>query len=245
MVAISGLTELTLSANTDLLVIVDGGTVTKKIQLSNLFAAGDLIAGQDDATPGNLRIFGGGAGELSGRMFLYNNADDDTNTNYWLFEGEDGTGDLTIETSGGTVAIRCDDSTGYVTLVNEANTEEYRDNTADKYLTTDAVWGAMAEVSLSDGANIAWDMSSGIDFTVTLGGNRHLDNPTNTQVGKKGRIRVVQDGSGSRTLIFGTNFEFAGGTNTAMSTANNAEDILYYDCISSSRILITSVLDIS
>ncbi len=127
----------------------------------------------------------------------------------------------------------------------EATASDYYGDVADKILTTDIAWDAMAEQSVSDAASISWDMSTGIDFTVTLAGNRTLSNATNTTVGKKGRIRVVQDGTGSRTLSFGTSYEFAGGTAVTLSTGANDEDVLYYDCISSSRIVISSILDIS
>lgn len=126
-----------------------------------------------------------------------------------------------------------------------ATVAQYRNPTADKTLKSDVVWDAMAEVTLTDGANISLDLDSGFDFTVTLGGNRTLDNPTNVTVGQRGRIRVVQDGTGSRTLSFGSNYEFAGGTAPTLTTTASAEDVLYYDCISATRILITTVLDIS
>ena len=127
-----------------------------------------------------------------------------------------------------------------------ATAAEYRGDTAGaKALTPEFVWDSMVEVGLSDSANIAVDMSTGFDFSVTLAGNRTLDNPTNTKVGQKGRFRVTQDGTGSRTLAFGSNYEFAGGTVVTLTTTANADDILYYDVISSTRIIITSVLDIS
>ena len=106
-------------------------------------------------------------------------------------------------------------------------------------------FGAMGEVTLSDGANISWDMSLGYDFVVTLEGNRTLDNPINVKVGQKGRLRVVQDGTGTRTLSFGTSYEFEGGIAPSISTTASAEDILYYDCISATRILIHFVGSIS
>lgn len=126
-----------------------------------------------------------------------------------------------------------------------ATVAQYRNPTADKTLKSNIVWDAMAEVTLTDGANISLDLDSGFDFTVTLGGNRTLDNPSNVTVGQRGRIRVVQDGTGSRTLSFGSNYEFAGGTAPTLTTTASAEDVLYYDCISATRILITTVLDIS
>ncbi|WP_336802485.1 hypothetical protein [Kaistia sp. MMO-174] len=103
---------------------------------------------------------------------------------------------------------------------------------------TDSVTGGMAEVGLTDATTVAWDMSAGVDFTVTLAGNRTLGNPTNTTVGKKGRIRVVQDATGSRTLALSSNLKTATGSTITLSTAAAAVDFLDYDCVSSSFIRI-------
>ncbi len=119
----------------------------------------------------------------------------------------------------------------------EASAAQYRDNTADRILTTNEVWSAADHVGLTDGANIAVDMSAGLNFSVTLGGNRTLDNPTNTKDGQSGIIAIMQDGTGNRTLSYGTNWEFAGGSAPALSTAANATDVLIYTVLSSSRIL--------
>lgn len=128
----------------------------------------------------------------------------------------------------------------------EATAANYRAAAADKLLVSDTVWGAMAEVALSSSSNsVAWDMSSGIDFDIdTLGENTTLANPSNVTVGKKGRIRVVQDGTGGRTMAFGSNFVFLGGTAPTLSTAASAEDYLYYDAISATKILISALLDV-
>ena len=79
-------------------------------------------------------------------------------------------------------------------------------------------------VTLTDAANIAYDMDDGNNATVTLGGNRTLDNPSNITVGQSGSIFVVQDGTGSRTLSYGSAFDFAGGTAPTLSTGANAVD---------------------
>jgi len=59
-----------------------------------------------------------------------------------------------------------------------------------------------------DGVNIATDASLGNIFTVTLAGNRTLDNPTNPSNGQKAIWRIKQDATGSRTLAFGAAFRF-------------------------------------
>ena len=83
-------------------------------------------------------------------------------------------------------------------------------------------------VTLSDGANIAYDMDDGNNATVTLGGNRTLDNPSNVTVGQSGSIFIVQDGTGSRTLSYGSAYDFAGGTAPTLSTAASAVDRIDY-----------------
>ncbi len=58
----------------------------------------------------------------------------------------------------------------------------------------------MAIDALTDASTIAVDMSVGNNFSVTLGGNRTLGNPTNLTAGQSGVIFITQDGTGSRTL---------------------------------------------
>lgn len=125
-----------------------------------------------------------------------------------------------------------------------ATAAEYRVGTATKAVSVQNAWSAMAEVALTDAGTIAWDLSTGIDFTVTLAGNRVLGNPTNVTVGKKGRLRVVQDGAGSKTLSYSANYEFAGGTAPVLSTAANAQDVLYYDVIATTRMLLSILKDV-
>lgn len=133
----------------------------------------------------------------------------------------------------------------YNNVTNADSAAAFLAGTADKVLVADSVWSAGAEVTLTDAATIAVDMSTFINATVTLGGNRTLGNPTNPKPGQTGYIRVVQDGTGGRTLSFASNYEFKGGTAPTLSTAASKQDMLFYVVISSTRILITSVLDIS
>jgi hypothetical protein len=85
-----------------------------------------------------------------------------------------------------------------------------------------------AVVALTDGATITADFALANNFSVTLGGNRTLANPTNLTVGQSGVIKVTQDGTGSRTLAYGSNWDFAGGTAPTLTTTANAVDILAY-----------------
>lgn len=87
---------------------------------------------------------------------------------------------------------------------------------------------AVEIATLTDAANISVDFGANQNFTVTLGGNRTLDNPTNIVVGQTGSIFLVQDGTGSRTLSFDTYYDFAGGTAPTVSTTANAVDRIDY-----------------
>jgi hypothetical protein len=84
----------------------------------------------------------------------------------------------------------------------------------------------VASVALSDGANIATNAALGNVFTVTLGGNRTLDNPTNLVAGGTYLWVVTQDGTGSRTLAYGANFKWPGGTAPTLTTAASSVDMI-------------------
>ena len=99
--------------------------------------------------------------------------------------------------------------------------------------------------ALSDGANIALDLSLSNNFSVTLAGNRQLDNPSNEIPGTSGVIVVTQDGGGSNTLSFDTQYEFTGGTAPTLTTTGGATDVLYYYVEAADKILISSALDFS
>lgn len=116
-----------------------------------------------------------------------------------------------------------------------ANTSNFRSATANKILNT-SVWDAAAEVTLTDAATIVVNMAIFLNATVTLGGNRTLGQPSSTKVGQSGVIRIVQDATGSRTLAYHADWEFAGGTPPVLSTAANAQDLLFYQVLAANRI---------
>lgn len=88
-------------------------------------------------------------------------------------------------------------------------------------------------VALTDGANIATDASLGNEFTVTLAGNRTLDNPTNPTNGQKNIWRFKQDATGGRTITLGSAFRL--GTDiTAVTLTADANAIDYMTAVYSS-----------
>lgn len=86
----------------------------------------------------------------------------------------------------------------------------------------------MTTQTLTDGANIAWNLDSGGFATVTLAGNRTLDNPTNMNAGGVYYAIIKQDATGSRTLAYGTAYDFPGGNAPILTTTANAVDIIAF-----------------
>ena len=90
--------------------------------------------------------------------------------------------------------------------------------------------------ALTDGATITPNFATANNFSVTLGGNRTLANPSNLTAGQSGAIAITQDGTGSRTLAFGSYWKFAGGTAPTLTTTASKVDVLVYYVESSTRV---------
>ena len=99
--------------------------------------------------------------------------------------------------------------------------------------------------ALTDGATITADFAVANNFSVTLGGNRTLANPSNQTAGQSGCIWITQDGTGSRTLAYGSQWDFTGGTAPTLSTTAAAVDCLVYAVQSSTKITATLITNLS
>jgi trimeric autotransporter adhesin len=98
--------------------------------------------------------------------------------------------------------------------------------------------------SLTDGATIAVNFNTAQNFIVQLAGNRTLENPTNCVAGQTGSIVIVQDGTGGRTLSYGTSWNFIGGTAPTLSTGVSAVDRIDYIVYTSTAVQAIASLDI-
>ena len=98
--------------------------------------------------------------------------------------------------------------------------------------------------SLTDGATIAVNFNTAQNFIVQLAGNRALGNPTNCVAGQTGSIIIVQDGTGGRTLSYGTSWDFIGGTAPTLSTGVSAVDRIDYIVYTSTAVQAIASLDI-
>ena len=99
--------------------------------------------------------------------------------------------------------------------------------------------------ALTDGATITPDFAASNNFSVTLGGNRQLANPSNITVGQSGAIVITQDGTGGRALTFDSYWDFTGGTAPNNTTTASASDVLVYYVTSSTKITAQYILNVS
>ena len=105
---------------------------------------------------------------------------------------------------------------------------------------------AVGEIdTLTSASTITPDFAASNNFKVTLGTNATLASPSNITAGQSGVIVVTQDGTGSRTLAYNSIYKFAGGTAPTLTTTASAVDVLAYYVESSTRITVTSLLNVS
>ena len=90
-------------------------------------------------------------------------------------------------------------------------------------------------MSLGAGTHIL-DLNRNANFQLTLSGNITLANPANLTAGTTGSIFVVQDGTGSRTVAYGSSWDFIGGTAPTMTTAASSVDRIDYIVLDSTNI---------
>lgn len=105
--------------------------------------------------------------------------------------------------------------------------------TGNLSVTTAGEWTATQnfnETTLTDGATVNWDLAANQVCNLTIAGNRTMAAPTNNVQGATYILRVVQDGTGGRTLTW--NAEFIWGAAGAPDLASAAADVtvlVFYD----------------
>jgi hypothetical protein len=95
-------------------------------------------------------------------------------------------------------------------------------------LTVGAVVLAATDTDTSNTGSVTLDFSANQNFVLTFTGNVTLANPSTEAVGQAGVIVCIQDGTGSRTLSLGTDYESPAGGGITLSTAANAVDVVPY-----------------
>jgi len=98
--------------------------------------------------------------------------------------------------------------------------------------------------ALSDAATITPDFNAANNFSLTIGGNRTLANPTNLAAGQSGAIVITQDSTGGRTLAYGSYWKWSGGAVPTLTTTASAVDVIVYYTNSTTSITATMINDV-
>jgi len=154
---------------------------------------------------------------------------------WYIHNADGGAGNVTIATEGSETI----NGNGTLVLSNQYDvTELVSDGTNLTSIGTPYILDPIndtGEVVLTDQATITTDASLGTAFTVTLSGNRTLGAPSNPTTGQRCIWRLLQDGTGTRTITLASG---AGGfrygtdiTGITLSTAANKADYIaaYYN----------------
>ena len=102
---------------------------------------------------------------------------------------------------------------------------------------TNAVIGK-TDTDTSNTGSVTLDFDANQNFVLTLTGNVTLANPSTEKVGQSGFIAFIQDGTGSRTVTLGTDYESAGGAGITLTSTASATDLVPYVIVAANRVLL-------
>ena len=94
------------------------------------------------------------------------------------------------------------------------------------------------DTDTSNTGSVTLDFDANQNFVLTLTGNVTLANPSTEKVGQSGFIAFIQDGTGSRTVTLGTDYESAGGSGITLTSTASATDLVPYVIVASNRVLL-------
>ena len=220
--------KLANSINTDIATGVTANTTANAaLPKAGGTMTGDLILGD------NVKLEVGSAS--GGDLQIYHDG-----SNSYISDA--GTGILVIR-SDTSFQIQAANGEAYFNAVKDAETVLYH-NDVRKFETTAngvTVTGtavATTDTDTSNTGSVTLDFAANQNFVLTLTGNVTLANPSTEQVGQSGFITFIQDGTGSRTVSLGTDYETAGGAGLTLTSTASATDIVPYVVVASGRILL-------
>lgn len=154
-----------------------------------------------------------------------------------------------LDNSGKLPALDGSQLTGVASPITySSNSDIWTATSANTLINPVTMMGALGEVALTDAANVNVDFSVGINFGVTLGGNRTLVIATipAAVVGRSGYIRVTQDGTGSRTLATtDSKILTINGEPPIFTTTASAVDYITYTIVSTTGVLMSVMRNVS
>jgi hypothetical protein len=234
-------------------ILANGSTATQRPQVNFLNGTGITVSAADDAVNSKTELTVGLATVATARILGNNSGSTAAPT------ALDGDGVLGVINASGTATLNNNRlaalspspagtfAAATVTVDAQGRVTNATAGSGFAYLATAQSFTAAQRGSISaltDGATITPDFAVANNFSVTLGGNRTLANPTNLTAGQSGVIVISQDSSGSRTASFGGYWKFPGGTAPTLTTTASAKDVLCYFVDSSTRITARLISDV-
>lgn len=124
-------------------------------------------------------------------------------------------------------------------------TERNKQATVDVLQTFISGQAAAAQVALTDGVIIPWDLETAANAVVTLGGNRAMGAPANPATGAFYALLVKQDSAGGRTLAWNAAFDFTNVAGTpVISSGASDQDLLLFMYLDSKMTCLAIMRDI-
>jgi hypothetical protein len=129
-------------------------------------------------------------------------------------------------------------STSDITIKNDADADVMTVATGTTTATFAGTVLAKTDTDATNTGSVTLDFTANQNFVLTLTGNVTLANPTTEQVGQSGFIAFIQDGTGSRTVSLGTDYETAAAAGLTLTSTASATDLVPYLVVASGRILL-------
>ena len=190
---------------------------------SDVTSLGELASGDTIAAS----YINGLAGEVTGTggaTVLANNIVDEANLK------------ISNAPTNGHVLTAQSGNTGGLTWAADSTTDSSKLPLAGGTL-TGSVKGS-TDTDASNTGSITLNFTTNQNFVLTLTGNVTLANPSTEAVGQSGFIAFIQDGTGSRTVSLGTDYETAAAAGLTLTATASATDLVPYLVVASNRILL-------
>ena len=190
---------------------------------SDVTSLGELASGDTIAAS----YINGLAGEVTGTggaTVLANNIVDEANLK------------ISNAPTNGYVLTAQSGNTGGLTWAADSTTDSSKLPLAGGTL-TGSVKGS-TDTDASNTGSITLNFTTNQNFVLTLTGNVTLANPSTEAVGQSGFIAFIQDGTGSRTVSLGTDYETAAAAGLTLTATASATDLVPYLVVASNRVLL-------
>ena len=195
------------------------------------------------AAAGNIQITADGTAELAGTTVTLDSGADivlDAAGNNVTFKSG-GTSILDFSNSSSDAVITASVQDKDIIFKGDDGGSAVTALTMDMSAAGKSIFGAGA-VGATQTANASGSTTLDFDtyqnFVLTATGNVTLANPSTESAGQSGIIVLIQDGTGSRTLSTGSDFEWPAGSAGTISTAASAVDVIPYFVDASNSILL-------